>query len=113
MRKSAVFLPILTTVALLTIISLSTACGGDGDDELTLETYFQRVEGLDAEAARKTDDLAVKSVEEVEQANSVSERGEAMDKFMSGWVPIMRDFTSSPSEKHGWRVFGGMMGAVQ
>ena len=24
-----------------------------------------------------------------------------------------RPNTSSPSEKHGWRVFGGMMGPVQ
>ena len=94
MRKSAVFLPILTAVALLTVLSLSTACGGDGEDELTLDTYFQRLEVLDSDAERKIDDVAAKSVEELEQAGSVSERGEAMDKFMSAWLPIMRDYTS-------------------
>ena len=38
--------------------------------------------------------MAAKSVEELEQADSVSERGEAMDKFMSAWISIMRDYTS-------------------
>ena len=104
-----VFLPILTAVALLTVISFSTACGGDSDggrvepalegeitledepqgaeptledepqgveptledepqgDELTLANYFQLFEGLDADADRKTDKLATKSMEELEQ----------------------------------------------
>ena len=43
---------------------------------------------------------------------------EINDPSDSDWLEMRGQFwshldPSSPSEKHGWRVFGGMMGAVQ
>ena len=88
---SAVFLPIMTAVALLTVISLSIACG---EDELTLETYFQRLEGLDADTERKSKVAAAQMEDQFEKAVSVSEKDEALDKFVSAFIPILLDYTT-------------------
>ena len=99
MRKSAVFLPIVTAVALLMAIFVAAACGSDRtgsrQSELTMDTYFARLSNLLIDGHPKTDDVVAKAEEESEQANSVSERGEAMGKFVSRWISSTKNRSRS------------------
>ncbi len=85
-------LPLLLPVAvsLLVLGALAAAC--DGDDGLTLEEYFQKVEALDEELDERAEALALEFPEEFA---SEEEEVSAIQGFFAAAVPILAEFVDA------------------
>jgi len=85
--KPHLFVLLVIAALLLALGSIAAACGGD--DELTLEEYFQRIDALFNEADERFQPL----VEALDQEfYSEAEQIEATRAFFNADIPILRDF---------------------
>ena len=88
--KPRLFVLLFIAVLLLALGTIAAACGDD--DELTLEEYFQRVEGLSDEADERFEPLVEALDQEFE---SEADQVEATRAFFNADIPILRDFVDA------------------
>ena len=88
--KPRLFVPLIIAALLLAIGAIAAACGGD--DGLTLEEYFRRIQALSDEFDERFEPL----VESLNQEfDSEAEELEATRDFFNADIVIFRDFVNA------------------